>query len=398
MKKICLSVVGLFFSLFASFAQSAPKEDSSYKSRKLKFEEINIVSSYYNQDGNHAAVTGGIGSQQLTDLSNSIDLKLSMYDRNNRKHSFTGELGIDHYTSASSDKIDPKTISSASHADTRLYPSFTWMMENERKGTTIGAGVYVSNEFDYKSIGGNINFSKKTKDRNGELTVKLQTYIDNLKLIYPVELRTVNNYGEHDYPTAARNTYSGTLSWSQVINKSLQVILEGEIVYQHGYLGLPFYRVYFNDNSIHSEHLPSSRLKIPIAIRANYFLGDAVIIRGWYRYYKDDWNISANTMQLETSVKINPFLSVTPFYRFYQQTAADYFSPYGVHKVTDAYYTSNYDLSTFNSNFFGIGLRAAPPKGVFNIQHVNSIEIRYGHYQKNIEMNANIISMHLKFK
>jgi Tat protein secretion system quality control protein TatD with DNase activity len=70
----------------------------------LTFEEANIVSSYYKQDGNHAAVTGGIGSQQLTDISNTIDLKLSKYDKRNRKHSFIGEFGIDHYTSASSDQ------------------------------------------------------------------------------------------------------------------------------------------------------------------------------------------------------------------------------------------------------------------------------------------------------
>jgi len=398
MKKICLSVVGMYLSLLSALSQTTPNTDSSYKRRKLKFEEANIVSSYYKQDGNHAAVTGGIGSQALTDLSNSIDVKLTRYDKFNRKHSYSLEVGIDHYTSASSDKIDPKTLSSASHADTRIYPSFNWTMENEKKGTTIGAGLYASTEFDYKSFGGNINFSRKTKDRNGEFSARLQAYLDQVSLIYPAELRTGVNQGEHDYATTARNSFSGTLSWSQVINKNLQLMLEGEVVYQSGYLGLPFNRVYFNDNSVHVEKLPSSRLKVPVSLRANYFLGDRYIIRAWYRYYKDDWNIQSNTLQLETSVKITPFLSVTPFYRFYQQTAAEYFAPYEMHTDADNYYTSNYDLSKFNSSFYGIGFRMAPPKGVFNIQHVNALEIRYGHYQKNINMNANIISLHLKFK
>ena len=398
MKKICLSVVGMYLGLLTAFSQSSGNTDSSYKPRKLKFEEANIISSYYQQDGNHAAVTGGTGSQALTDLSNSIDLKLTRYDKFNRKHSYSLELGIDHYTSASSDKIDPKTMSSASHADTRIYPSVNWTMENERKGTTVGAGLYASTEFDYKSFGGNLNFSRKTKDRTGELTAKVQAYLDQVSLIYPVELRTVANQGENDYPATARNSFSGTLSWSQIINKNLQVMLEGEVVYQNGYLGLPFNRVYFNDNSVHVEQLPSSRLKIPVGLRANYFVGDRYIIRAWYRYYKDDWNIQSNTIQLETSVKINPFLSVTPFYRFYQQTAAEYFAPYQAHTASDTYYTSNYDLSKFNSNFYGAGFRMAPPKGVFNFQHINSLELRYGHYQKNVNMNSNIISLHLKFK
>lgn len=389
----------MYLGILASFSQSLGKTDSSYKSRRLKFEEANFVSSYYHQEGDHAAVTGGIGSQKLTDLSNSIDVKLTRYDRYGRKHSYTAEIGLDHYTSASSDKIDPKTISSASHADTRIYPSLGWTMENEKKGYTVGAGFYASTEFDYKSFGGNLLFSKKTRDRSGELSAKLQAYIDQVKLVYPVELRVGGGTREHeDYDQTGRNTFSGTLSWSQVINKSFQLMIEGELVYQDGFLSLPFNRVYFPDSTVHIEHLPSRRFKIPIGIRANYFLGDAIILRAWYRYYQDDWNIHSNTFQLETVVKINPFFSITPFYRFYQQTAAAYFAPYGVHTAADNYYTSNYDLSKFDSRFFGAGIRIAPPQGIFHMPHMNSLEIRYGHYQKNVSMNANIISLHLKFK
>jgi hypothetical protein len=39
-----------------------------------------------------------------------------------------------------------------------------------------------------------------------------------------------------------------------------------------------------------------------------------------------------------------------------------------------------------------------PPKGVFGMQHLNMLEVRYGHYQKNYGMNANIVSLNLKFK
>jgi hypothetical protein len=399
MKKLSLSVIGMYLGILAAFSQGSPKADSSYKSRKLSFEEANIVSSYYSQDGNNAAVTGGIGSEKLTDLSNSIDLKIGVYDRRNRKHSFTAELGIDHYTSASSDKIDPSTISSASHADTRFYPSVGWTMENEKKGTTIGAGLSYSSEFDYQSFGANISFAQKTKNKMGELSAKLQAYLDQVSLIYPIELRTTGiRRDENDYATTGRNTFSGGLSWSQIINKNFQVMFDGEIVYQHGYLGLPFHRVYFDDNSLHIENLPSARLKIPLGIRANYFIGDRLILRTWYRNYHDDWGINSNALQVETVVKLTPFLSVTPFYRFYQQSAARYFAPYQVHTAADTYFTSNYDLSKFNSNFFGAGFRITPPEGVFKIQHLNSLELRYGHYQKTTGMNSNIISLNLKFR
>ena len=126
--------------------------------------------------------------------------------------------------------------------------------------------------------------------------------------------------------------------------------------------------------------------------------GDRIILRSYYRYYIDSWGLQSHTASLEMPVKIIPFFSISPFYRFYNQTAIKYFEPYGMHTAQDQYYTSNYDLSKFNSNFFGAGIRIAPPKGILGNQHFNMIEILYGHYSKNIEMNADVISMNLKFK
>lgn len=171
-----------------------------------------------------------------------------------------------------------------------------------------------------------------------------------------------------------------------------------DLIYQQGFLGLPFHRVYFTDNSLHIENLPDTRLKIPLGIRANYFIGDKVIVRSFYRYYHDDWGLTAHTIDLETPIKITPFFSIAPFYRYYNQTAIKYFAPYQSHKLTDQYYTSNYDLSKFNSNFFGAGFRIAPPKGVFGHKHINMLELRYGHYTKTNGMHSDIVSLHLKFK
>lgn len=127
------------FALLHSYSQMTV-DSTSFKSRTLQLEEINLVSSYYHQDGNNSAVTGGIGTEKLTDLANVIDVTLTRYDKKFRKNTFIGELGVDHYTSASSDMIDPKHVSSASHADTRIYPSVSWSVENEKKGSSFGIG------------------------------------------------------------------------------------------------------------------------------------------------------------------------------------------------------------------------------------------------------------------
>jgi hypothetical protein len=199
-------------------------------------------------------------------------------------------------------------------------------------------------------------------------------------------------------PTSPRNTFTGSLSYSQIINTRLQIMFLLDAVAQNGYLGLPFHRVYFSNGKDTIENLPSSRFKLPVGVRLNYFLGDNIVLRSYYRYYTDDWGLTSNTASVEVPVKFTPFFSVSPFYRYYQQTAAKYFAPYEVHKSTEQYYTSNYSLSQFQSNFFGVGFRFSPPKGVFGWQSLNSMEIRYGHYTQTTDLVSDVISVNFSLK
>lgn len=138
MLRISLLATAFYFSVLSSFSQAVVSTDStSYQIRKLKFEEVNFLTSYYHQEGNNAAVTGGIGSEKLTDFATTIDVRLSKRDRKNRLHSFAAELGIDYYSSASSDKVDPLTISSASSSDVRIYPTLSWSVTNEEKSKPL---------------------------------------------------------------------------------------------------------------------------------------------------------------------------------------------------------------------------------------------------------------------
>lgn len=403
MRKICLSVLAMYIGILSAFSQTAPKDSSAYKSRKLTLDEVNFVSGYYHQDGNHSAVTGGTGTENLTDFANTLELNFLKYDNKYRKQRLGFEIGIDHYSSASSDKIDPHTISSASKQDTRIYPSASWSVQNETRGTTFGLNASYSHEFDYRSFGIGISFSKTSKDKNREFSARLQAYFDQWSVIYPIELRTTTSNPRGDGGSgisgqSPRNSYSGSFMLSQVINPKLQMLFVAEPTYQSGLLATKYQRDYFTDGSEKAETLPDRRLKLPLGIRANYFAGDRFIIRTFYRFYKDDWGIQANTFELETPVKLNPFLSISPFYRFYSQSAADHFAPYGQHDPSEVYFTSDYDLSKFNSQYVGANFRIVPANGVFGIQHLNSLELRYGHYMRNDGLRSDQVTLHLQFK
>ena len=81
MKKICLTLVGIYLMMLHAFSQFQQDKDTSfYIAKPLKIDEINLVSSYYKQDGDHSAITGGIGTEKVTDLSNGLEVKWVGWD------------------------------------------------------------------------------------------------------------------------------------------------------------------------------------------------------------------------------------------------------------------------------------------------------------------------------
>ena len=396
MKKLTLGIIAVFMNLFGVFAQTT----SDYNDRKLSIDEVNFVSSYYAQQGNNAAVTGGIGTEQLTDFANQLDLRLIKKDRKGRKHTFTGSIGIDYYSSASSDKIDPATISSASSADTRVYPKLGWTVSNEKTGWAFGVQGSYSSEYDYTSFGIGVNAAKTSADKNTEIALSLQAFFDTWKAILPVELRPPGNNGDDDESTTMepRNSVSGSLTFSQVINKRLQVAFMVDGIYQQGLLSTRFHRVYFTDGSLKSETLPDTRFKLPMGVRLNYFIGSRFVLRSYYRFYTDNWGLTAHTVNIELPVKINPNLSVSPYYRYYDQSAVKHFAGYKQHAPTDQFFTSDYDLSKFNSHLMGAGVRWAPENGVFGVRQLAVLEFRYGHYTRSTGLTSDIFTLGMKFK
>jgi hypothetical protein len=440
MKKIYLSIIGFsiicrlnaysqtkqdtivnkpYFSLYKPLNQ----QDSDYSARELRLEEVNLVSSYYTQTGGHSSVTGdnpnleGNGvytnSSNVTDLSNGLDLKLVWVGDNLKKNTISVGLGFDHHSSASSAFVPTSGL--GKQGGTRIYPSIDWTTENGKKGTSFGFGAYYSGEYNYKSIGADLHFSVKTADKNGEFSAKLQTYMDHVTLIYPSDVHVIPVVTGATYittasgnvvlsgstpglPTKPRDTYTAAFSYSQMINSRLQVMFLGDVVAQSGYLSLPFHRVFFTNQKDTVEKLPSSRFKLPLGFRLNYFLGDNIILRSYYRYYTDNWGSNANTASLEIAYKISPFFSISPFYRYYNQAASKYFAPFEAHSANDQYYTSNYEYAKFTSNFYGVGFRIAPPKGVLGWQSLHELEIRYGHYTQTTGLVSDVVSLSLGFK
>ena len=477
MKIIILSLVVLLpFSIFAQ----QRTDSTTFHKRALDTTELNILTSIYTQDGKNAAVTGGIGSEHLNDYATDINISIPV--KKNGVLNIDGTVSA--YTSASSSNLNPWSGASRSSASngyddddknnngtgyntgtpwvassgasshdvwTHFNPSYSQYSKD--RNSIYSGNMSISNEFDYFSFGGGVGLVKLFNRKNTEIGIKTNVYLDNWRPVYPTEIKTyIKNNGNLNAgffqgtyildqngniidksssnawsPTQnqlvddkKRNTYSATISLSQILTKTTQLSLFSDIVYQTGWLSNPMQRVYFankdnfyigNASSIpiytdesnkdvfqladDIERLPNSRLKIPIGMRLNQYISENIVLRSYYRYYFDDWGIQSHTIDAELAIKIGQKFTIYPNYRFYTQTQADYFAPYETHLSTEEFYTSDFDLSKFNTNQLGLGVKYTD---IFTKSHVwkfglKSLTLDYNYYSRNTGLKSHIISL-----
>ena len=100
-----------------------------------------------------------------------------------------------------------------------------------------------------------------------------------------------------------------------------------------------------------------------------------------------------------TKEKVTDKFTIYPSYRYYTQDKAKYFAPFETHLSTEKYYTSDYDLSTFNANQYGFGVSYTDIFTSFKILKfgLKNLDLRFSHYDRNDGLKANIITFGVKF-
>lgn len=419
-----------------SWAQQA-QDDLVYKKRVLETPEIDFLSSYYTQDGDNAAVSGGIGTEKLTDATATVVISIPLSDDD----LLVIDAGVSAYSSASSSNVNPfdggspgdafVASSGASGADVWSNITGVYSHSSDDRNTIWSGKVSVSVEYDYFSLGFGGSFTKLFNEKNTELSISANAYLDSWSIITPVELRgpsgggdddddfNINNFtitGNPNYnpnfvplPTDTRNSYSVGLGFSQILSKKLQGSLALDVVQQDGLLSTPFQRVYFSDvedSFIENfqladdiERLPDTRFKVAIGGRLNYYLNEVVTVRSFYRYYFDDWGITSHTASIEVPIKLGSKFTIYPSYRYYQQTAADYFAPNNQLLSTSEFYTSDFDLSTYSANQFGFGVSYTDIFTKARLWKIGlkSIDVKFYQYDRDTTFSSSIITAGFKF-
>ena len=425
------------FAFAKAHSQTAQDETKVYKKRVLETTEVDFLTSYYSQDGDNAAVSGGIGSEELTDVTGTFVVSIPLNDDD----VLTIDAGVSAYTSASSSNIGPfdgegladpfQASSGASSGDLWANVTGSYSHSSDDRNDIWSAKLSVSSEYDYFSVGVGGSYTKLFNEKNTELSVNGNVYIDTWNAIYPTELRPFGEGGDGlnnrlftentitgntnynprftEFDSEGRNSYSLGFGLSQILHKNVQGSLALDFVQQDGLLSTPFQRVYFGDvqNSFIEnfqladaiERLPDTRFKVAAGGRLNWFVNETVSVRTYYRYYFDDWGINSHTASVEIPIKITNKFTIYPSYRFYNQTAADYFRPYEEALSTDEFYTSDYDLSEYSANQFGFGVSYTD---IFAKAHIwklglKSIDLKFYQYDRDTTFSSSIITAGFKF-
>ena len=372
------------------WVKAQPSDSSLLKVNKT---EIDIVYGHYLQEGNHSAVTGGIGTEELVVYSPNISLK-----KYKGQHIAGLNAGIDVISSASADNIDA-VMSSASELDARTYTNFFYGRNTKNNKAIVKAGSGFSIESDYFSLLANAGLEYSNK-KNSTYLAEAKVYFDDLRwgrlskglfnpveLIYPAELRYKEWHDEYK-----RTSYNLTLGVTQIVNKRNIIGLFSETTYQQGLLSTPFHRIFLSDGSAGVEILPNRRWKEGIAIKLNSFLGGRTILKNNLSTYIDNFGIKSLSIENETALKLSPFFTLKPGIRIYAQSKSNYFKPYFQHNPNSSYFTSDYDLSEMQTYRLSFGARYLIKEKPYRFLAVKSIELSYGFYKRSDGLYAHIFS------
>lgn len=234
-----------------------------------------------------------------------------------------------------------------------------------------------SSEHDYISYGGALNYSLDLNQKNTALNLGWAHAWD-----------TVIPYrGEYITQNQQKNTDDILVGVNQILGPKTVMSVNLTFRNSHGYLNDPYRSVVFSDYptdpdnpGLWPEKRPTFRQSyIPYISLVQYVTPVNASIEGAYRFYDDTFGVKAHTMDLSWHQKIGKIFLVSPVFRYYWQTAADFYAPLFPGDpsldptVFPTYYSADYRLSKLESFTYGVEISA-------KLTHFLSLDFGYKRY------------------
>ncbi|WP_232522342.1 DUF3570 domain-containing protein [Marinimicrobium alkaliphilum] len=224
--------------------------------------------------------------------------------------------------------------------------------------TLLSAGWARSSENDYEA-------------RSWSLGVS-QTFFGDLSTLalnvsFGDDVITRNDDPDFDAREMQRRRYG--LTFTQVLTPRLIAALSVETALDEGFINNPYRSVRYcadlecSQFNYQSEVYPGTRNSDAFGLRAIYYLPYRAALRGEYRYFEDNWGVSAHNGELRYTHPFDPGWLVEVKYRQYRQSGANFFQDLFPYRDAQNYMARDKEMGPFSSHTVGLGTSYQLPQG-----------------------------------
>lgn len=279
--------------------------------------------------------------------------------------SVVGNYYVDHVSSAS---IDVMTQGSP-YSEKRQQKSLG--LDYLRGKTNMSFNYITSEESDYTANTAGVSFAHEFF---GDLT--------SVALSYSQGHDTARQNGRPTFQEDI-DRRSFRVSLSQIITKNSLMGMAYEVISDAGYLHNPYRSVrYVTSTATFSwepEVYPQTRVSHAVGLSGRYYLPYRAALHGEIRIFNDTWGIRAQNATLGYTHPLPKSWLIDVSYRFYTQTAADFYSDLFPYSAATNFRARDKELSQFRSQSFGLGITYQLPFKKWKFIDKGSLNARLEH-------------------
>lgn len=260
------------------------------------------------------------------------------------KFSISANYYVDNVSSAS---IDVE-LSASEYTEERTETSLGFDYLEGKSLLSVSATRSEENDYEAESFHFNV-----TQDFFGDLSTLSLGYSRGSDKVFRNDDSGLNEaVDRHHY----------RFGWSQILSKSWILSLNYEGISDEGFLNNPYRQVRFIDPldptnfRLEAEVYPRTRTSDAFALGTMYYLPYRAALKFKARYYTDDWGIDANTFEMGYKHPLGERWVLDGRYRFYDQSAAEFYSDLFPRADFQDFKARDKELSTFSSHSIGLGV------------------------------------------
>ena len=369
----------VFLAIIATFAQSSYAEKLLPGKWKTKF-----LFNFFDQDSNSGdQVYDGTKDEGLTVIEPMLFISHQIDSTTN----ISGHVVLDAWSAESDTKLDGNTGESGKGIENQSRVSANFSYSKELKKIRITPRIGFSSEYDYKSFNGGFAYEQSFAKDNFVLGASIDYFHDSAKLFDYAQEKTT------DFKD--KRVYSYNISASQILTYTDVINFNLNYIKQTGALESIRNSTALN-NGRFAENLPDLRDRYSFSTQFIHGFDDENSVSIKYRYYKDNWEMEANTIETSYRKSIfedDGFLEFN--YRFHHQDEVEYFKKSLT--TQQMYVTSDSDQAAFDANRFGI--LYSFNKGVTDLKFFKTSKFEYTiaayHYYRSNNLKYNVLQASL---